>query len=514
MGEEGPARTLRTYVEGDIPSLDSTAATDLYSFSVLANTNEGLYRLDPDERPQPAMAEDVSVSDDGLDYTFTLRDGPKWSNGDPVTASDFRYAWLRAMHPDTAGQYGYIIADFVSGAAEFSSGRAGEEEVGIRAPDERTLEVTLANPTPFFVGLTAFTTYLPLNRRFVEDRGEQFAMGPDSLLYNGPYTLTEFESSEGLVLEKNPDYWDADNVRVPNVDLRVIKDSETALNLYDSDELDTLRLTAEQADARRGSDQFVEIPEFSSYYTVFNASDEALANVNIRRALQLGFNRRAYVDTVLGDASTPAGGIVPEEVAGPDGRTFRAFAGAEPVGPYDAERARGYWRTGVEELGRDPRLELLTGDNSLSRDTAIFMQGQYRQNLGADVEIDVQPFDAALERQQKGEFQIGCAAGWGADYNDAMTFLDLWTSSSQFNLAAFENDEYDRLIADAKTEPDERARAGMLVEAERILLAEGAALAPNYYRVRVGLQKPRLRRTVHHPYGAELDFKHWRMRRA
>lgn len=510
-GGGGGGNTLNTYIEGDIPDLNSTATTDTYSFSILANINEGLYRLDENEEPVPGMAEDVEISDEQLTYTFTLRDGIQWSNGDPVTAENFRYAWLRAMNPDTAGQYAYIISDFVEGGADFAAGDAGEDAVGIQAPDDKTLEVTLANPAPFFLGLTAFPTYFPLNQSFVEEQGEDFGLSPDSLLFNGPYTLTEFNSSEGVMMEKNPDYWDADNVGIDTVDLRVIKDSDTALNLYESGELDTVGLSAEQTDAYRDSPDFVEIPEFSSFYTILNTENEVISNINIRRALQLGFDRQAYVDTVLNNASIPAGGVVPEGIAGPGDQTFREFAGNEPIGPFDAEQARQFWQQGVEELGQEPTLELLASDNSTGRDTATFLQSQYQENLGATVEINIQPFDSALELEQNGEFQIGSATGWGADYDDAMTYLDLWTSESDFNYVAFENEEYDQLIADAKTEADEEARAEMMVEAERILLEEGAVLAPNYYRVRVGLDKPYLQNVVRHPYGAELDFKYWRI---
>lgn len=513
-GNGGGGSTLNTYIQADIPDLNSTTTTDTYSFSVLANVNEGLYRLDENEEPVPGMAESVEVSEDGLDYTFTLREGIQWSNGDPVTAENFRYAWLRAMNPDTAGQYAYIISDFVEGGSEFAAGEAGEGEVGIQAPDDRTLEVTLANPAPFFLGLTAFPTYFPLEQSFVEGQGEDFGLGPDALLYNGPYTMTEFNASEGVVLEKNPDYWDADNVGLDTVDLRVIKDNDTALNLYEAGELDTVeRLSSEQTDAFRDSSEFIEIPEFASFYTILNTEDEVISNENIRRALQLGFDRQGYVDTVLNDASIPAGGVVPEGISGPGDQTFREFAGDEPVGPFDAGQAREYWDQGVEELGREPTLELLASDTTVGRDTATFLQSQYQENLGATVEINVQPFDSALELEQNGNYQIGAATGWGADYDDAMTFLDLWTSESDFNYVGFQNEEYDRLIADAKTESDEEARAEMMVEAERILLEEGAVLAPNYYRVRVGLEKPYVANSVRHPYGAELDFKYWRIER-
>src|SRR5215211_8458813 len=210
-GEEGGggATNSVTVNLGDtIRDLNSTTTTDSVSTDILLNVMSGLYRLDPEQKPIPDMAEGVEISDDQLTYTFTLRDGIKWSNGDPVTSNDFKYAWLRALDPDTAGQYAYIITTFVQGATEFNAGDASADDVAIEAPDDKTLEVTLVSPSPFWLGLTAFFTYLPQNQKFVEEQGDQYAQSADALLYNGPYLLTKFNPTEGVTLTKNDDYWD------------------------------------------------------------------------------------------------------------------------------------------------------------------------------------------------------------------------------------------------------------------------------------------------------------------
>jgi oligopeptide transport system substrate-binding protein len=199
-------------------------------------------------------------------YTFTLRDGLRLFNGDPVVSEDFRYAWLRAMAPDTAGDYSFILTHYIAGGAEFLAGDAGEGSVGVEAPDGKTLVVTLAKPAPFFLGLTSFPTYLPLNQKFTEEQGDEFGLGADALLYSGPFTLTALSLSTQAVLEKNQDYWGKGNVGVERVNVRIIKENETALNLYKSGELDVFALAGQYFDEYQDSPEFKSTPYFSTYY--------------------------------------------------------------------------------------------------------------------------------------------------------------------------------------------------------------------------------------------------------
>src|SRR5215204_3684120 len=233
-GGGGGGNSVAVNLGDNVRDLDSTTTTDSASTAILDNVMAGLYRLDKDDRPVPEQAKDVQISDDGLTHTFTLRDGLKWSNGDPVTSQDFKYAWLRAIDPKTAGQYAYIIYTYVKGATEFSSGKGSADDVAIETPDDKTLKVTLVAPSPFWLGLTSFFTYLPQNQKFVEDQGEQYAQNADALIYNGPYTLTEFESTQGATVVKNDDYWDAGNVAIQRVEMPIVKETDTGVNLYES----------------------------------------------------------------------------------------------------------------------------------------------------------------------------------------------------------------------------------------------------------------------------------------
>ena len=508
-GGSGDQNAFSYSLEGEIPEMDPTTMTDLNSFRLITNVMEGLYRIDENEEPQPAQAEKVEISDDELTYTFTLREGIKWSNGDPVTSTDFKYAWLRAMDPETAAQYSYIIAPYIQGGAEFNAGDGGAEEVAIETPDDRTLRVTLVNPIPFFLGLTAFQTYYPQKQEFVERQGEGYAQSADALLYNGPFTMTRFDPASGVTLTKNEDYWDKDNVAVKRVDIKVVKEVSTAVNLYEGGELDVVSsITSEYVDQYEDSPAFQTVVQFVTWWFAMNLKNEIFQNQNIRRAIQASFDGGALADKILNNGSVGAQGIVPPGMAGPGDRTFR-----EAVGPtvpaYDPGRARELWEQGVEELGREPTLTYLSQDNSTARDTATFLQSELKKNLGANVEVNVQPFDRFLDLLNNREYQI-TLYGWIADYNDPMSFLDLWLSDTPLNYSNYRNERYDELINEAKVEPDEQARMENLIGAERLLIEEQAAVAPVHHEGAALLVRPSVENWVQHPTGT-IELKYARV---
>ncbi|MDN5697449.1 MAG: peptide ABC transporter substrate-binding protein [Rubrobacter sp.] len=504
----GEGSTFNDLIENDIADINSITTTDTASFTVLGNAMEGLYRLDENSEPIPGMAEDVEISDDETEYTFTLREGAEWSNGDPVTARDFEYAWLRAMDPETGGEYAYIMTDFIEGGAAYNAGEGSREDVGVEALDERTLEVTLSNPTPFFLNLTAFVTYLPLSQDFVEEQGGDFASGADSLLYNGPYEMTEFGQSEGFTMQKRDSYWDADNIDAQTVNGRVVKEKDTALNLYESGELDVTILNSEQVEEYEDDDAFEQRTEFATLFLYLNNEDPAMSNESLRKAVQRGFDREAFVDTVLNDGSEPAYGYVPPGMSsgGSSDETFREIVGAT-VPETSVEEARQLWRQGVEEVGEEPTLTILVSDEDTSRDTGTFLQSQLQENLGANVEVEVVPFDALLDREGEGDYQIA-ASQWIADYDDPINYLDLWTSDASQNDIRFDNARYDELVNGALTETDPERRTEMLVEAERILVEERAGISPVYHPGTSYLINPEVDDYTTPPYGTPVDYRY------
>jgi oligopeptide transport system substrate-binding protein len=497
-------------LEDTIRDLDSGTTTDSVSTDILLNVMSGLYRLDADTRPVPDLAEDVKISEDQLDYTFMLRDGIKWSNGDPVTAHDFEYAWKRVLNPDTGAQYAYIISTFVKGADAYNTGEGSADDVAVTATDDKTLEVELVAPSPFWLGLTGFFTYLPQNQKFVEQQGEDYALSKEALIFNGPYRLTSFKPTEGITMAKNEDYWNKAEVPIEKVEGKIVKELDTAVNLYESGELDVQTIDGEYVDEYKDSPEYHTITFFATFYMVGNEKEKVFQNLNIRKAIQIGYDRDALVNQILKNGSEPATGLVPDGMAGPGKETFREFVG--PTQPeFDPAEAKTLFQKGIEELGENPTIELLAYDDSTARDIATFLQSQFEDNLGAKIDVKVQPFDRKLELESQGNFQLSWQ-GWIADYNDPMTFLDLFESTSAFNTQKYSNPRYDKLISSAREELDQDKRMDMLKEAEQILITEDAGTAPMYFDGNAILEKPFITRYVEQPYGGGKDISLWRIK--
>jgi oligopeptide transport system substrate-binding protein len=503
--------TFNLNLTAELAELDSALTTDAYSFNALTNVTEGLYRLNPDNEPVPAAAEGVELSNGDLTYTFTLRDGIVWSNGDPVTSHDFKYAWLKALNPETAATYAYIISTFVKGADEYNLDKAGPEAVAIETPDDKTLSVELISKSPFFLQLTSFVTYFPQNQQFVEKLGDKFAQDADSLLYNGPFVMTQGSEGSGgtAVFKKNDKYWDKENVAVNTVNGRIIKENDTAINLYEAGELDITVLEGDKVKQFIDSPEFYRRPQPLTIYGQLNQKVPGLDNLNIRKALMIGFDREAFVNKIIQDGSLPAYGFVPPAIhPGPGNQTFREANG--DLVPKDVSSARQFWEKGVEELGgQEPKLTMLFSDDSLQRDLATYMQDQYKENLGVDFDVEVVTFDASLDRVDAEDYQISYAYGWIGDYDDPMTFMDLYLSDSSFNDSNFENEEYDQLIKEAQTTSDLQLRMQNMLEAERILI-EQAGTVPVYFGVLCGVKKAYLKGYAPHSFGGD-DWKYTRL---
>jgi oligopeptide transport system substrate-binding protein len=510
-GGGGSSKSIAINLEDTVKDLDSATTTDQTSTEILQNVMSGLYRLDANARPVPDMAEGVDISKDRLNYTFTLRDGIKWSNGDPVTSNDFKYAWLRALDPKTASLYSYIISTFVKGADAYNTGKGSPDDVAIETPDDKTLEVTLLAPAPYWLGLTAFWTYFPQNQKFVEQQGDKYANGTDNLIYNGPYKMTQFNPTSGMTVVKNENYWNADNVDISKVEAKIVKEYDTAVNLFESGQLDETDIQGEYVTQYKGKPELVTITSFVTGYLTYNFDVPIFKNENVRRAIQMGFDRATMNYKLINNGSEPATGLVPDGIAGPDDKTFREAEG--PTMPdYDAKKAKELYKKGTDEVGKNPEIELLTYDDSESRDLATFLQSEL-EKIGMKLKVKVQPFAQKLKLEEDGDFQLSNQA-WQADYDDPMTFLDLFESSSTYNTSiagGYKNEHYDQLINDAKNETDDAKRMNMLLEAEKILVEEDAGVAPWRFYGTAYLVKTFITRFVDQPYGGGKDYSLWKL---
>ena len=496
--------TITVYDTNEIRTLVQWAASDNNSFTILNNVSEGLYRLNAKHEPEPALAESYKVSDDKLTYTFTLRNGLKWSNGTTLTAKDFVFSWLKQMSTDATNGYSFIMTDYIVNGAEYLDNKAKAEDVGVKALDDKTLEVKLKQPTPYFVRLTVLPMFFPLNEEYVKSQGANYGLKADNMIYCGPYTLSAYDPASGSTLKKNDSYWDAANVKVPNVSVRIIKEQATALNAYKSGELSRVVLSSSDVPAMKSSAEFSSTSEFRTTYLQYNLTNKAVSNKNIRLALGYAVDRKTLTDVVLADGSAPATGLIANSMYGDGKKSFRELNG--DITAFDAAKAKEYWDKGVKELGSAPSLTLLTEDDSVTKTVATYIQGEFKKNLGIDVKIDSKTKKAKNQLMDDNNFQMAITA-WGADYDDAMTYMDLWTNGTPYR-GNYKSEAYNSLIADAKKQTDDAKRLQDMLTAEKTLVADDAVVSPLYYRGFAYLTKPNVENLVTHPFGPPIEFKY------
>ncbi|MEG0475870.1 MAG: peptide ABC transporter substrate-binding protein, partial [Carnobacterium sp.] len=507
-------QVLNLIESGEIPTMDSVLNTDVVGGNVMNNVFEGLYRQGLDGKLVLGMAEaEPETSEDKLTYTFKIREDANWSNGDPVTANDFVYAWQRLADPDEAASYNYMIQDIVENATEIINGEMEPSELGVTAIDDKTLEIKLVRAVPYFKDLLTLPMYYPQNQDYVEELGDNFASNSDNLIYNGPFTLTEWDGT-GLswVYQKNEDYWDADTVKLDTINFDVVKETSTALNLYETGSIDRMRLTGEYVQTKQDDADLKSEPTSSVFYFKFNQERNGettdLANENIRKGIAMAFDKEAYAKTVLQNGSLPADGLVPQGLAvdPATGEDFRDQNG--DLLTFNVEEAQKYFAAGLKELGKDSlTLEILGDDGENAKKSLEFMQGQLTQNLpDLDIKLRNVPFKVRLEADTNQDYDIEMS-GWGADYADPINFLELFASDNGNNKSSYANDDYDALIKSSLSEVDdlEKRWTGML-DAEKTLM-DTAGIAPIYQRYNAVLEKPYVKDIAAHLVGAEYSYK-------
>lgn len=499
----------------EIPTMDSVLNTDTVGSTVMNNVMEGLYRLNLDNKPELAMAsEEPTISEDGLTYTFKLREDAKWSNGDSVTANDFVFSWRRLVDPSTGSQSAYMMQGIIKNASEVNKGEIKPEELGVKAIDEKTLEVQLESKVPYFEDLLSLSMFLPQNEAYVTEKGEKYASDSDNSIYNGPFVLTDWDGT-GLSwsYKKNADYWDAEKVKLDAINVDVVKETSTAINLYDTGEVDRIKLSGEYVQTKQGDSDLASVPTSSVFYFKYNqernGEPTALANENIRKAISMGFDKESYANTVLQNGSLPANGLVPEGLSkNPStNEDYREENG--DLLTYDIEKAQDYMKKGLAELGVESiELELLSDDSENAKKSSEFMQGQLMQNLpGLKISIRSVPFNVRLDVNKRQDYDIQMA-GWGADYADPINFLELFETGNSNNKASISIPEYDALIEKIGTTDldDPEKRWADMLSAEKILLEE-AAIGPIYQRYNAILEKPYVEDIGTHLVGPEFSFK-------
>lgn len=487
-GGSGGTLNMRNTMEPT--SLNTLLATYAYDFTPINAMIECLYRDDENDVPQPAGAETVDISDDKLVYTFHLRQDATWSNGDPVVATDYEFAWQQALNPEVASDYAYMLY-FIHNAEPYFNGEVEWSEVGVKVIDDYTLEVTLDNPLPYATDLFAFPTLAPINQKFYEEVGaDKYATDAEYFCCNGMYELTEWSHNSQIVFQKREDYWNADAVGPDEIVYKIITDSQAGLNSYLSREIDYTDLDSgevvQQAEAA-GFEVGVK-PARSSYYLIVNTEDEFMSNQNLRLALAYSIDKQALVDTVYQNDNQPMTSFTPPAIMGANESSFQEALVAERGEMYpgngDLEKAQEYLQAALEELGctaADLTLSIDCADDSLRRNCATFLQEQWRQNLGLEnITVNSMQTKQVSANRQSGDYCMSLG-GWSPDYNDAINFLDLWVTDGGNNDSFWSNEEYDNLIAQATAEADEEVRQQYLFDAEEILAAE-MPIIPLYWQ--------------------------------
>ena len=462
-------------------SMDPVVVTDGTSFSALTMCFSGLMSLDADGNPVPDAAESFTVSDDGTLYTFKLRDGAVWSNGDPVTANDFVYAWDRMRSEESAADYAFLW-DIC--AVE-----------SYKAVDDLTFEVKLSSPSGFFLGLTAFPSMFPINAKVAQEKGDQYALSTGDMVYNGPYTMTGWTAGYSFEFEQNPTYWDAANFDAnyaKKVIFREITDTQTALMEYESGNLDTVSLSGEQVDANSSAPGFVNRLAGYMYYLAINQGNNHhnrtgaadLSNANIRKAISFAIDREE-IARVLNDGSVAAGGIVPIDLAAnpATGADFREDQGY--IVSYDEAKAKDFYAKGVAELGHDVTFDLLYGsDEGDSIIKAAEQVQSYLEAVGFTVNLNPKPKKERLDlagTADDHDYDV-MLTRWGPDYADPQTYMDLYlTESVDYNDGGYSSEVYDSLVHDAEFGAgvsDANMRWSLFLEAEKQLIVEDAAVVP------------------------------------
>ncbi|MFJ7735294.1 peptide ABC transporter substrate-binding protein [Lysinibacillus sp. NPDC097287] len=478
--ETPTSKELNLVIASEPPSLHPQLATDTTSGAILMNVFEGLTRLNDESKPEAAIAESWVISDDQKTYTFKLRDA-QWSNGDPVVAGDFVYAWKWALNPDNLSEYSSLLYA-IKGAEAYNLGTGSADDVGVKAEDEKTLVVTLENPTPYFLELVAFKTYLPINQKVVEGNDKWYTEADENYVTNGPFKLDTWKHSDSIVLTKNADYWDAASVALETVNIGMVENEATAATMFKAGEIDYLGspYQAVALDAIDGfkADGSLQIVDYAGIYNYkLNTTDKFTGNANIRKALTLAMDRQGLIANITKGEQKPALGMVPSAIAG-----FEEDRGY--FKDNDIEGAKAALEAGMKELGiTDPsEITINISYNTSEAHAAIaqFIQEGWSKNLGITVGLDNAEWQVYLEKLNVLDYQVG-RLGWIADYNDAYTFLEMYNSADNGNNdTGWENAEYTDLMKQSVAEADPAKRLEIMKKAESIAVAE-FPVAPIYY---------------------------------
>ncbi|QDX93198.1 peptide ABC transporter substrate-binding protein [Brevibacillus laterosporus] len=491
---------LRLNIKTEPPTADPGLAQDAISMAVARSAFDGLIRLGEDGKLHESVAESYAISDDLKTYTFKLRNST-WSNGDAVTAKDFEYAWKRVLDPKTGSEYAYQLY-YIKNGQKANAKTVPLDQVGVRALDDKTLEVQLENPTPFFLELLSSVTYYPVNQKVVESN-EKWANDASTLVGNGPYIMKEWQHKSKITFEKNPTYWDKENVKLEKLEFNMIEDSTTELSMYDNNELDWSGspLGDIPSDAIGTlKDKLHTQATAGTYWYVFNTKKAPFNNKKIRQAFAYAMNRQELIDNIVQTGGTAALGILPPSMS------------LNPSGYFkenNVEKAKKLLAEGLKEekLSKLPEVELLYNTDELHAKLAQAIQDQWRKTLNVEVKLKNMELKVVREAMKEGSFQIA-RASWIGDFNDPINFLEVFKAEGGSNKSGWSNSTYTEILSQSSAEGNQEKRKELLKQADTMIMDE-MPVTPIYYYTYKWLQKDDVKGVVIDALGF-VDYKYAR----
>lgn len=464
----------------EVGSIDPPQVSAQVDGRVVTALFEGLMRYNAQGRAEPGVALEPAVSPDGKTWTFPLRREARWSNGDPVTAQDFIKSWQRFLLPDTAAEYASIFF-CIRNAEAFSTGKITDfNEVGVKAPDDHTLVVSLENPVPYFKDLVAFMAFCPIHVASFEKLGAAY-FKPANLVGNGPFRLTEWRLNDRLRLERSSTYWDAANVGMGSIDVLPVDNPATAVNLFLTGGADLMvdkgLIPNSLADDLRTKPYFHHKPFLATWFIRYNIKVKPYDDPRVRKALTMAIDRERIVTAVTRLGEVPAFAMTPPGA----GDGYQPPAG---ISQNLAEARRLLAEAGFPDGRGFPVLNFLSPSKFPSdRGIAVELQSMWRQ-LGITVALTTEEYKTYLDSQKKMDYEVS-RSSWVGDYNDPNTFLDLFLTNNGNNRTGWGSPAYDALITQAAVEVDTTKRNAILQQAEKMLVADECVVAPVYYFVGV-----------------------------
>ncbi len=496
---------------GELATLDSALYSDVNSSDMIGQTMEGLYRLDEKGQPELAMSkEEPTVSEDALVYTFKIRDDAKWSNGEPVRAADFVYSFRNVIDPNF-GSTSSNQMDIFKNGRNIREGKVNLEEFGVVAKDTKTLELTLEYPIPYLSQVLVGTPFMPKNAKLADTKGSSYGTTSEDFVGNGPFVIKGWNgTNDSWQLEKNKAYWDAKNVALERINVDVVKEVATSVQMFEAEEVNYTILADTYAQQYKDSKEATFIPKAMVGYLSPNQAREITGNKNVRKAILQAIDKEQFASQILGDGSIALNGFVPTNFA-ENPKTEEDFRDQNgDLLPYNIKEAQKNWKLAKKELGKeDLELELISADTGTAKKTIEFVQGQLEQNLpGLTINLKSLPLQNRLDLQNKGDFDIAFGT-WTPDYADPINFLEFYDSKGGLNTAKYSNPTYDKGLNQARFDlakrPDERW--AKLLELEKILIEDDAGVLPLYQGAMGYLKSNDLKGIQVFPFGRTVSYR-------